>query len=95
MKTLCVYILKCADDTFYTGVTNNIDRRLTEHSTGHDANSYTAQRLPVQLVYKEFIEGPMRAIKREKQIKNWTREKKIALINGDIERLRSLAKKRW
>jgi putative endonuclease len=76
-------------------VTNNIDRRLTEHSTGHDANSYTAQRLPVKLVKKEFIEGPMRAIKREKQIKNWTRKKKIALINGDIERLRSLEKKRW
>jgi putative endonuclease len=95
MKVLCVYMLKCSDDSIYVGVTNNIERRLKEHSNAHNTNSYTARRLPVQLVYKEFIHSPRTAIEREKQLKRWSSKKKMALINGDYKRLVVLAKKNF
>lgn len=93
MKSLYVYILLCADETYYVGVTNNLKRRISEHQSGYNPESYTAQRLPIKLVYHEYIHGPLTAIKREKQLKNWTHEKKKALIEGRIDDLKKLAKK--
>ena len=95
MKTLCVYILHCADDSLYVGVTNNIERRMFEHSTAYNPDSYTAQRLPVRLIHTEFIHGPRTAIKREKQLKNWSHSKKMALVNGDYELLAQISKKKF
>ena len=95
MKSLYVYILKCSDQTYYTGVTNNIERRFIEHNSGIAEFSYTAQRLPVELVYFTLIEGPLQAIAKEKQIKKWSQSKKEALINGEFDRLPNLAKKRF
>ena len=53
MKIYYVYILKCSDDSFYTGITNNIERRINEHNSGYNEESYTYSRLPVELVYYE------------------------------------------
>ena len=90
-----VYILECADGSYYTGVTNNLVRRLKEHQSGTDGESYTAQRLPVQLVYSERHLYIMNAIAREKSIKSWSRAKKKASIEGSFQNLRMLSKKKF
>ncbi len=95
MKALFVYILKCSDLTYYTGVTNNIERRLKEHQSGSSETSYTAQRLPVSLAYFTEISGELQAISKEKQIKKWSKAKKEALINGEFSSLPNLAKKKF
>jgi len=81
MKYYYVYILKCADHSFYTGITNDIERRLIEHKINGSKFSFTAKRLPVELVWYLACENPTEAIKIEKQIKGWSRRKKEALIN--------------
>lgn len=91
MKRYFVYILKCKDESFYTGVTNNLERRLAEHNEG-GVSSYTYTRRPVELVYCEETNDIMQAIALEKQIKGWSRKKKEAFINEDWERLRLYAK---
>ena len=90
-----VYILLCGDDSFYTGVTNSLERRLNEHINGYSESAYTHNRQPVKLVYSEMFQWIEDAIKREKQIKGWTRAKKIALIKDDFELLKKLAKKKF
>jgi len=91
MKTLYVYILECSDNSFYVGVTNNVGRRFIEHQSGVHETSYTFSRRPLKLVYcKEFL-GPINAIKYEKQLKGWSRAKKMALINNDFKSLHELA----
>ena len=95
MKIYYVYILKCSDNTYYTGFTSNLPQRLEEHRTGRHPESYTHKRRPVYLVfYAEFTELDI-AIQTEKQIKKWSRAKKEALINGDFEKLPNLAKKKF
>ena len=93
-KLMYVYILKCSDDTYYTGVTNNLTRRLQEHNSGCHIG-YTSVRLPIELVYFEEFDNPLIAIEREKQIKGWSRAKKEALIKGDLKQLRILSKNRY
>jgi len=95
MKTYTTYILKCSDDTYYVGFTSNIDKRVIEHNTSRFENSYTSTRLPVELVYTEHFQYPNNGIKREKQIKRWSKAKKIALINGEYDELTPLAKKKF
>ena len=87
-----MYILECSDDTFYVGVTNNVGRRFIEHITGFHDKSYTFSRRPLKLVYCKQFDSPMKAIKYEKQIKGWTKAKKMALINNDLNLLHELAK---
>ena len=95
MQLSFVYILKCSDESYYTGVTSNLDNRLTEHQSGKHQNSYTYKRRPVELVfYAEFTNINL-AIQSEKQIKKWSRAKKEALINGEFEKLPNLAKKKF
>lgn len=93
MPSWFVYILECSDGGFYTGHTQDVENRLQLHNSGRGA-LYTAARRPVQLRYYESQPSKEGAIKREKQIKRWTRSKKQALINGDLERLKGLAKRR-
>ena len=93
MKALYVYILLCADGTYYTGLTNNVERRVKEHEEAFNPKSYTAKRLPVKLVYSERIKGPIDAMLAEKQLKNWSKKKKEALIRGELELLPLLSKK--
>ena len=88
-----VYILRCADDSFYVGYTNDLEARVEWHNHGHGSN-YTAPRLPVRVVYAEQHASMMSAINRERQLKRWTAEKKAALIAGDRDLLKRLSKSR-
>ena len=86
-----MYILKCADNSYYTGSTKNLERRLAQHQDGEGAN-HTKKRLPVTLVYFEEFNRIDEAFYREKQVQGWRREKKEALINGRFDKLSDLAK---
>lgn len=77
-----VYILRCNDDSLYTGWTNNLEKRLKAHLSGKGAK-YTKARLPVELVYYEEFEDKIEAMKREYAIKQLNREKKLRLINTE------------
>jgi len=92
MKYYYVYILKCNDDSYYTGVTNDIEKRIREHNGDHAVTSYTYNRRPVQLVYSQQFNDIKQAIELEKQIKGWSRKKKEALINEDWEKLKLYSK---
>ena len=95
MQQSYVYILKCSDNSYYTGVTSNLDKRMFQHHTAFYPDCYTASRRPLQLVfYAEFTDINL-AIEKEKQIKKWSRLKKEALINGDYDSLPNLAKKNF
>ena len=85
-----MYILKCADESYYTGSTRNLERRLAQHQRGEGAN-HTRKRLPVKLVYFETFSRIDKAFYREKQVQGWSRKKKEALIASELERLRELA----
>ena len=92
LKYLYVYILKCSDKTYYTGVTNDPERRIEEHNSGLNKNSYTFSRRPVKIVYCERFADFDLAIKWEKRIKDWNRKKKEALINENWSQLKIEAK---
>ena len=87
-----MYILECADQGYYTGSTIDLKRRLRQHREGDGAN-YTKKRLPVKLVYFEEYDRIDRAFYREKQVQNWSRAKKKALIEHNRKDLPELAKK--
>ena len=87
-----MYILKCFNDLYYTGSTNNLEKRLSEHQSGNGAN-FTKKNLPVELVYYEEYQRIDEAFYREKQVQGWSRKKKEALINGNQKDLPKLAKK--
>ena len=80
------YILKCADGTFYTGWTNNIEKRVLAHNAGRGAK-YTKARRPVELVYLEEFSIKEEAMRREYQIKQLSRQEKIYLIENYKKRL--------
>jgi len=91
MKNYYVYILECSDKSYYTGVTNNLEKRLAEHQAG-DIHGYTSARLPVKIIYSASFSDINEAIKCEKQIKGCSRKKKEALIRGDFDSLIQLSK---
>jgi putative endonuclease len=92
MNQYFVYILLCSDNSYYTGVTNDIDRRLYEHESGTDRKAYTFKRRPVKLVFQEVFNDVNQAIAFEKQVKGWRRAKKEAIINGDWDVLPELSR---
>jgi putative endonuclease len=95
MQLSYVYILKCSDGTYYTGVTSNLTKRLEEHESGKHKDSYPCKRRPVELVfYAEFTDINL-AIVKEKQIKKWSKAKKEALIEDRFDDLPNLAKKKF
>ncbi len=85
-----MYILKCADGSYYTGSTTNLELRLAQHQAGEGAN-HTKKHLPVKLVCFEEFERIDEAFYPEKQVQKWSRKKKEALINGDYQSLKQLA----
>jgi len=91
MKSYFVYILICSDNSYYTGITNNLDKRLIEHNNSLNKTSYTYSRRPVKIVYQETFQNPDDAIVWEKKIKGWSRKKKEALINGDFNEIKRLS----
>ena len=92
MKFYYVYILLCSDESYYVGVTNSIERRFAQHQAGISKSCYTYSRRPVELKYVEVFESITSAIAYEKKLKGWSRAKKQALINGDINLLKELSK---
>lgn len=81
IKMCYVYILKCSDNTLYTGWTNNLEKRIRTHSKGKGAK-YTRARLPIKLVYFEKYNDKISAQKREYEIKQKTRKEKLKLIKS-------------
>jgi len=75
-----VYLLECADDSFYVGCTNNLEKRLRQHNSSKYGAHYTKIRRPVVLKYMEEFKTLIKARKRENEIKGWRREKKLNLI---------------
>ena len=82
-KNWFLYILKCADKTYYTGITNNLTKRLEAHQKGIGAR-YTSSKRPVKLVYQENNLTESQARKKEILIKSWNRHKKEELIYGEV-----------
>jgi putative endonuclease len=89
-----LYILLCADGSYYTGTTRTaLEIRLAQHQSGH-FGGYTATRLPVALVYSEYFDRIVDAIGAERQIKGWSRAKREALIAGKFDLLLALSRRR-
>ena len=82
-----LYIVKCRDGAFYTGISTNVSRRVLEHNNGAGAKSLKG-KLPVILVYKEAYDNQIEAAKREREIKGWRRKKKEELILKGFEELK-------
>ena len=79
MNSCFVYIVKCRDGTFYTGITSNIERRILEHNS-RIKSCLQKSKVPVELVYLESFPNRIGVAKREKEIKGWSRKKKLSLI---------------
>src|SRR5262245_53595747 len=92
MTKAWVYILLCADGSYYVGHTTNLELRLAEHQAG-EGGEWTKQRLPVQLVFSQEMPDKDQAFLVERQLKGWSRAKKEALIAGQWDLLQWLAKK--
>jgi predicted GIY-YIG superfamily endonuclease len=91
VSTIYVYILQCADDSYYVGLTEDLQSRVTRHNAG-TAAAWTACRLPVTLVHSEPFDDLQRAVARETQLKGWSRVKKAALIAGNQHALKALSR---
>ena len=92
MKSYYVYIVRCSDNSLYTGIAKDADVRVAQHNLGIDPGCYTFMRRPVELVYASEFHEVMDAIDCEKKLKRWTRAKKEALIAGDWLRIHELAR---
>lgn len=79
----CVYILLCVDRSFYTGVSNNPQQRFLDHKNGKGGR-YTRSHKPIKIIYQEELLSKSDALKRERQIKGWRRDKKIKLLKLPI-----------
>ncbi len=86
-----VYILRCADGSYYTGHTDDIDRRMAQHQAG-ECCGYTASRLPVQCIWSQETNTREEALAAERQINGWSRKKKEAMMRGDWEEVSRLAR---
>ena len=86
-----VYILSCSDNSFYTGITHNLNLRLKQHQDGVNKSAYTYKRRPITLVFYQEFNHVLQAIYFEKKIKGWSRAKKQALINKEWDMIQILA----
>ncbi|PKA83442.1 putative endonuclease [Ulvibacter sp. MAR_2010_11] len=91
MNSYYIYILKCADGLLYTGLTNDIARRLLEHQNGLNKTSFTFKRRPVELIFHQELNDIRQAIYFEKKIKRWSAKKKMSLADHDFNMLQILA----
>ncbi|GAA5133722.1 hypothetical protein GCM10023339_69740 [Alloalcanivorax gelatiniphagus] len=89
-----VYILRCADDSFYVGSTWDLERRVSEHNLGLGA-AYTRRRTPVELVWAAAYDRVDEAYAMEKRIQGWSRAKRQALVDGRTDDLPGLASRSW
>ena len=79
-----VYMLRCKDNSIYTGITNNLDRRIRAHMSG-SGSKYVRGKLPVELIYKEYFLNRSSASKREIQVKKLKKKEKELLIRSAIK----------
>lgn len=86
-------MVECSDGTLYTGVTNNLEKRLRNHNS-RKGGRYTKGRTPVTLKYTEKNRTKKQAMKREEQLKGWTRAKKMALIVGNLDDPKRLSRRK-
>lgn len=93
MQSSFVYILLCSDNTYYTGITENVYKRFEEQQSGKHFGSYTYGRRPLELVHFCHFMDITQAISFEKKIKKWSKAKKLALIENRFIDLPNLAKK--
>jgi len=91
MKFYYVYIVECSDKLLYTGITNDLSRRISEHNTGIHKTCFTYKRSPVKLIFSQEFNDVNQAIFFEKKIKKWSAKKKRALSKGDEVLLHLLA----
>jgi len=77
-----IYMVRCADNTLYTGITTNLQRRVDEHNNGDVGAKYTRSRRPVKMVYYEQAENRSQASRREYQIKKMSLQSKLKMIEG-------------
>jgi putative endonuclease len=91
VRTYYVYLLRCIDGTFYTRITNDIERRYNEHCAGENRTCYTRSRRPLRLVYVGEFDRPDEAIALEKRLKGWSHKKKRAFAERDWPLLHRLA----
>ncbi len=89
-----LYILRCADGSYYTGHTDSLEQRIAQHEAG-TFEGYTATRRPLLLMYSQEFASREEALAAEMQVKRWNRAKKEALIRGDLDGLRQAARKRF
>jgi len=87
-----IYILKCSDGSYYTGHTDDLDRRIAQHLKGELSTCYTFSRLPLELVFSQEFPTREEALASEQQIKGWSRKKKEAMIRGDWAEVSRLAR---
>lgn len=85
-----VYILRCSDSSYYTGHTDNLEKRMAEHQSG-ECGGYTSTRLPVQLLWSQDCATRLEALSAEQQIKGWSRKKKEAMMRGDWKTVQQIA----
>ncbi|MBK9282937.1 MAG: GIY-YIG nuclease family protein [Sphingobacteriaceae bacterium] len=95
MKLIYLYIIECSDGTYYTGVTNNLEKRILQHNLGINKDAYTHNRRPVKLVFHEPFADFTLAFNWETRIKKWSKLKKEALIRGEYNSLKMLSKKNF
>lgn len=87
-----VYMLKCADQSFYVGHTDNLDNRVGQHQAGIDPDCYTFSRRPLALVFSQEFATREEALAMERRIKGWNRAKKSALIKGDWQEISRISR---
>ena len=85
-----VYILCCSDGSYYTGHTDNLEKRMAEHHSG-ECGGYTSTRLPVELLWSQDCSTREEALSAEQQIKGWSRNKKEAMMRGDWKSVQQIA----
>ena len=93
-RAFVVYILRCSDNTYYTGMTSNLEQRLQEQQEGKHSNCYTYKRRPVELAWAQEFDNTHDAILWERRIHGWSRKKKEALMEEDWDLIQKLAKRK-
>ena len=91
MKRAWVYIVLCSDQRIYIGSSTNLEQRISDHNSRR-YEGYTSKRLPVRLLWSMEFEDIRYAFEFERKIKKWSRAKKEALINGDVNMLHNLSR---
>jgi len=87
-----IYIFRCADNSYYTGHTDNLEKRIAEHHAGAITSCYTYKRRPLKLLFSQDFPTREEALASEQQIKGWSRKKKEAMMRGDWAEVSRLAK---